>query len=98
MAKVSIWEFEGETPNESGKRVGHKFLVLEALGFIIGTVVKETPFELCFGSDAVFARSLGDYRDAIRTGQVVEFHPDPFVTIKDHAIRKITPWNHPVPS
>lgn len=79
------------------EKVGKAFVVQEALGFLCGTVVEETPFGLILGADAVMVRDMGPLTQAMRTGQVNECHPVPHVEIKDHAIRYLWPWPHKVP-
>lgn len=85
------------TGNNGHVQPGDRVLVMEALGYFIGTVVEMTPFQLKLGEDAVWVRDLGPMRDAIRTGKVNECHPLPYVCIKDHAIRYVAPWSHATP-
>lgn len=79
------------------ERIGKPYVVMEALGYLIGTVVAETPFELQLGGDAVWVRSMGTMTQAMTTGMVIECHPVPYAAVKDHAIRYLFPWPHEVP-
>jgi hypothetical protein len=73
-------------------RVGQKWVFQEALGYIIGTIIQETPMMITLGEDAVWARDLGNMSEFNRTGNAVEVHPVPYLEIERHALRY--KWPH----
>lgn len=87
----------GNFPSQESK-IGRVFFVQEALGYMIGTVVEETPFALYLGADSCWVRDLGPMADFMANGTVNEFHPMPNMIIKDHAIRFMFPCPHPSPA
>lgn len=79
------------------RETGKPYLILEALGYYIGTLVDETPFEIHLGPDAVWVRDMGTMGEAMGTGRVNQCFSMPNTDIAQHARRTITPWPHKVP-
>lgn len=71
---------------------GDVVLVMEALGYKIGTIWRLTPFKVVLGPDAIWARNLGQYNEAFRTNRIQEGYQDPWAEMERHAIRYMTPW------
>lgn len=77
--------------------LGTVVLVQEALGYFIGTLVRETPLVLVLGPDCVWVRDMGPMTQANDTGSVVECHRMPWRRIYVHAVRHVGPWAHGAP-